>query len=135
MRFKVKALSLVQEYSCKEESHRQNNEPGYLELVWEEDGADDCCEHVGCGGAVLLHHVVELLKDSGDHEAPDAAKEKPESEEELDVAGGGGELGEDGAGEEAGGGDDVDSPCHAHTVQVQPELLLQEILTRVLKEM
>ena len=122
MRFK--ALSFIKEYSCKEESHRQDNEPGYLELVWEQDGADYGCEHVGSSGAVLLHHVVELLKDGGHHQAPDAAEEEPEHEEELDVMGGDGELLQDGAGKEARGGDHVDHRRHAHAIEIQPKLLL-----------
>ena len=123
MRFKVKALSLVQEYSCKEESHRQNNEPGYLELVWEEDGADDCCEHVGCGGAVLLHHVVQLLEDGGHHQPPHTAEQEAEHHKDLDLGVGGLEVGEDEARTEVRGGDDVDQTGHQHPVQIQPELL------------
>ena len=39
---------LIAEYSKEEDKHGHDNELCDLELVWEHDGADDCCEHVGC---------------------------------------------------------------------------------------
>jgi hypothetical protein len=31
----------------------------YLELFWEKKAAEDCCEDVGCGSAVLFHNIVQ----------------------------------------------------------------------------
>ncbi len=31
----------------------------YLELFWEKKAAEDCCEYVGCGSAVLFHNIVQ----------------------------------------------------------------------------
>ena len=80
-----------------------------------------------------LDHIVQLLKDCRHDEAADAAEEEAEGEEELRGGGGRGQLVEDGGGEERGGrGHEVHHEGHHHPVQVQPELLLQEVLTRVL---
>ena len=35
---------------------------------------------------------------------------------------------------EVGRGDDVDKAGHHHAVQVQPELLVQEVITRILEK-
>ena len=80
-----------------------------------------------------LDHIVQLLKDCRHDEAADAAEEEAEGEEELRGGGGRGQLVEDGGGEERGGrGHEVHHEGHHHPVQVQPELLLQEIFTRIL---
>ena len=82
---------------------------------------------------MYLDHIVELLEDGRHHEAADAAEEEAEGEEELRGGGGRGQLVEDGGGEQRGGrGHEVHHEGHRHPVQVQPELLLQEVLTRVL---
>jgi hypothetical protein len=31
----------------------------YLELFWEKKAAEDCCEYVSCGSAVLFHNIVQ----------------------------------------------------------------------------
>ena len=99
----------------------------------EEEGADDGGEHVGRGGAVVLHHVVQLLQDAGHHQPPHTAEQEAENHKDLDLGVGGLEVGEDEARTESRGGDDVDQTGHQHAVQIQPELLVQEILPRVLK--
>jgi len=34
----------------------------YLELLWEEEAAEDSCEDVGCCTAILFHYVVQPLR-------------------------------------------------------------------------
>ena len=131
-RWGFEALLLVQIDPCEQQSHGQQDEDRDLELVREEDGADDGGEHVGRGRAVLLHHVVQLLQDGGHHQPPHTAEQEAEHHEDLDLGVGGLEVGEDEAGTEVRGGDDVDQTGHQHPVQIQPELLVQEILTRIL---
>ena len=126
------ALLLVQINPCEEQPHGQQDEDCDLELVREEDGADDGGEHVGRGRAVLLHHDVQLLQDGGHHQPPHTAEQEAEHHKDLDLGVGGLEVGEDEARTEVRTGDDVDQTGHQHPVQIQPELLLQEILTRIL---
>ena len=99
-----------------------------MELVWEEDGTDDGGEHVGRGVAVVLHNIVQFLEDIGHHQPPHTAEQEAEHHKDLDLGVGGLEVGEDEAGTGAGGGDEVEQTGHQHPVQIQPELLLQEIL-------
>ena len=55
-----------------------------------------------------------------------------EHHKDLDLGVGGLEVGEDEARTEVRAGDDVDQTGHQHPVQVEPELLVQEILSRIL---
>ena len=126
------ALLLVEINPYEQQPHGQEDEDRDLELVREEDGADEGGEHVGRGGAVLLHHVVQLLQDGGHHQPPHTAEQEAEHHKDLDLGVGGLEVGEDEARTEVRAGDDVDQTGHQHPVQIQPELLLQEILTRIL---
>ena len=126
-------LLLIEINPCEQQPHGQEDEDRDLELVREEKGADDGSEHVGRGGAVVLHHVVQLLEDGGHHQPPHTAEQEAEHHKDLDLGVGGLEVGEDEARTEVRAGDDVDQTGHQHPVQIQPELLVKEILTRILK--
>ena len=128
----VEALLLVEINSCEQQSHGQEDEDRDLELVGEKDGADEGGEDVSRGRAVLLHHVVQLLQDGGHHQPPHTTEEQAQHHKHLDLGVGGLEVGEDEARIEVRGGDDVDQTGHQHPVQVKPELLVQEILSRIL---
>ena len=52
--------------------HGQEN----LELVWKEDAAENHCEQVGDGRAVLLHHVIQPLLDGGHNQTSDTTAEE-----------------------------------------------------------
>jgi hypothetical protein len=38
---------------------RKYDKFSYLELFWEKKAAEDSCEYVGCGSAVLFHNIVQ----------------------------------------------------------------------------
>ena len=128
----VEALLLVEINSCEQQSHGQEDEDRDLELVGEKDGADEGGEDVSRGRAVLLHHVVQLLQDGGHHQPPHTTEEQAQHHKHLDLRVGGLEVGENQAGVQVRGGDNVDQTGHQHPVQVKPELLVQEILSRIL---
>ena len=127
-RGRVEALVLVEMNPCEQQSHGQEDENCHLELVREEDGADE----VGYGVAVLLHHVVQLLQDRGHHQPPQTAEEQAQHYRDQNLGVGGLEVGGDKTRSEVRGGDNVDQTGHQHPIEIEPELLLQEILTRVL---
>ena len=127
-RGRVEALVLVEMNPCEQQYYSQEDENCDLELVREEDGADE----VGYGVAVLLHHVVQLLQDGGHHQPPQTAEEQAQHYRDLNLGVGGLEVGEDKTRSEVRGGDNVDQTGHQHPIDIEPELLLQEILTRVL---
>ena len=124
----VEALLLVEIDPCQQQSHGQEDENCDLELVREEDGADE----VGYGVAVLLHHVVQLLQDRGHHQPPQTAEEQAQHYRDQNLGVGGLEVGGDKTRSEVRGGDNVDQTGHQHPIEIEPELLLQEILTRIL---
>ena len=74
--------------------------------------------------AVLLHHVVQLLQDGGHHQPPHTTEEQAQHHKHLDLRVGGLEVGENQAGVQVRGGDNVDQTGHQHPVQVKPELLV-----------
>ena len=130
----IKALFLVQVDTSEEKPHGEEDEDGDPELVREEESTQHRSEHVGSGRAVLFYHVVQLLQDGGHHQPPHTAEQETQHQEHLHLGGGGAQGVENVAGAEVGRGDDVDKAGHHHAVQVQPELLVQEILTGVLED-
>ena len=118
----VEALLLVEIDPCQQQSHGQEDENCDLE------GG----EKVGYGVAVLLHHVVQLLQDRGHHQPPQTAEEQAQHYRDQNLGVGGLEVGGDKTRSEVRGGDNVDQTGHQHPIEIEPELLLQEILTRVL---
>ena len=112
-RGRVEALVLVEMNPCEQQSHGQEDENCDLELVREEDGADE----VGYGVAVLLHHVVQLLQDGGHHQPPQTAEEQAQHYRDLNLGVGGLEVGEDKTRSEVRGWHISNISPYLHTMQ------------------
>ena len=112
-RGRVEALVLVEMNPCEQQSHGQEDENCHLELVREEDGADE----VGYGVAVLLHHVVQLLQDRGHHQPPQTAEEQAQHYRDLNLGVGRLEVGEDKTRSEVRGWHISNISPYLHTMQ------------------
>ena len=112
-RGRVEALFHVEINSCEQQSHGQEDENCHLELVREEDGADE----VGYGVAVLLHHVVQLLQDGGHHQPPQTAEEQAQHYRDLNLGVGRLEVGEDKTRSEVRGWHISNISPYLHTMQ------------------
>ena len=106
------ALLLVEINPYEQQPHGQEDEDRDLELVWEEEGADDGGEHVGRGVAVVLHNIVQFLKDVGHHQPSNTAKEEAQHQKKLDLDLCRVQVGEDETRTEVRTGDDVDQTGH-----------------------
>ena len=113
----VEALLLVEIDPCEQQSHGQEDENCHLELVREEDGADEGGEKVGYGVAVLLHHVVQLLQDGGHHQPPQTAEEQAQHYRDLNLGVGRLEVGEDKTRSEVRGWHISNISPYLHTMQ------------------
>ena len=59
----MKVLLFIAIYPREKEQHGKENEDSNVELVGEEQGADNCREHVGCGVAVFLKIIYKKFQD------------------------------------------------------------------------
>ena len=60
---------LIHVDASEEQHHGKDNVNSEAELFRKQEAAKNSCEHVGGGRAVLLHHIVQPLEDSGHHQA------------------------------------------------------------------
>ena len=123
-------MCLVKIYAPKEQHHGKEDIDCEAELLGEHEAADNGREHVGRGSRVFLHDVVQLLQDCRHHEASNTSEEQRHYKKNFDAGACVTKGRESVERIEVRSCDKVDRGGDDGSVEVKPELLLEEVFSR-----